>query len=390
MMERRPAAAQQALEEAIRAALVQRGLDGIVAATQHNVLFATGTDISTLKTIPRRLELCFFAAEGPPTFIVCNIEEPLVRATSDIADVRPYVEFADDPLEFLAEAIRERGLAKGSIAIESEYLPHARMEVLIGHLPDVSWSDAAPVWDDLRVVKTPEEVAVLREAAQATVAAIDEVVAATEPGWTARQMVTALHIALLEAGADEVVFSPLGVAEDSLMAHPVAGDRRIEDGDIVRFDIGGLFRGYYSDVARTVGVGAVSRRREDTYRRLAEVHQGVIDRCRPGARCCDLFEFCRSEFERLGLVFTMPHIGHSMGVELHEHPILNPQTTVELRPGMIINVEPIALDEQDGAGYHIEDLVHVTDGAPDVLTAPWPPGELPLVGSPILAPGSVA
>jgi Xaa-Pro aminopeptidase len=70
-----------------------------------------------------------------------------------------------------------------------------------------------------------------------------------------------------------------------------------------------------------------------------------------------------------------------MGVELHEHPILNSQTTDELVPGMIVNVEPIALDLDDGVGYHIEDLVHVTDGEPEVLTTPWPPGDLRLVGS---------
>ena len=100
-----------------------------------------------------------------------------------------------------------------------------------------------------------------------------------------------------------------------------------------------------------------------------------------GARCCDLFSWCRDEFQRLGLAFTMPHIGHSMGVDLHEHPILNPQTTDELVPGMIVNVEPIALDRPDGAGYHIEDLVLVTEGEPEVLTAPWPPGELRLIGA---------
>jgi Xaa-Pro dipeptidase len=391
VMEPRPENVQTALEETIRAELARRGLDGILAASQHNVFFASGSDIGTIRSIPRRLELCFFDVEGPPTFVVCNIEEPLVRATSSIRDVRPYVEFADDPLELLADAIRERGLESGALAIETEYLPHARVQALIRHLPDVSWHDAAPIWDELRAVKTPEEVALLRTAARATVGAIDDVVEAAEEGWTARQMANALQIALIEAGADEVVFNVLGVAEDSLMAHPFPGERQLQDGDIVKFDLGGLFKGYYSDVARTIGVGNVSRRRLDTYRRLAEVHFGVIERCVPGTRCCDLFEFCRAEFERLGLVFTMPHIGHSMGVELHEHPILNPQTTYELRPGMIINVEPIALDREDAAGYHIEDLVHVTDDGPDVLTAPWPPTEeLPRIGSRLLATEGVA
>jgi Xaa-Pro aminopeptidase len=380
MMEQRDADVQRALEERIRAELCSRGLDAIVAASPHNVLFATGSQITTQKTIPRRLELGFFAVDGPPIFVVCNIEEPLVHATSAIADVRAYVEFAEDPLELLAEAVRERGFSKGRIAIESEYLPYTTVTSLIRRLPEVTWDEATPVWDELRAVKTPAEIAILRAAAEATMRAIDGVIEAAEEGWTAREMATALHVALIEAGADEVVFDVLGVAEDSLMAHPFAGERPLRDGDIVKFDLGGLFKGYFSDIARTVGVGAVSARRQDTYRRLAEVHHAVVERCRVGVRCCDLFEFCQSEFDRLGLVFTMPHIGHSMGVELHEHPILNPQTTDELRPGMIVNVEPIALDRDDGVGYHIEDLVHVTDGAPDVLTGQWPPGELPRIG----------
>jgi Xaa-Pro dipeptidase len=372
---------QQELDANIRAALERHEVDAIIAATPHNVFFSTGSQITTQKSIPRRLELSLFSTDGPPTFVVCNIEATLVAATSSIEDVRPYVEFADDPLELLADAVREKGFGEGAVAVEGDYLPHTAMKRLMGHLPDVEWRDAGPVWDELRRVKTPDEVALLRRAAKATVGAIDDVIATAQPGWTARQMATALHIALVEAGADEVVFDVLGVGEDTLMAHPFAGERVLQDGDIVKFDLGGLFDGYFSDVARTVGVGAVSQRRRDTYRRLAEVHFGVIERCRSGVRCCDLFEFCRSEFERLGLVFTMPHIGHSMGVELHEHPILNPQTTDELVPGMILNVEPIALDHEDGVGYHIEDLVHVTDGEPEVLTTPWPPGDLRLVGT---------
>lgn len=380
-MERRSSQLQAELEERIRASLERHGVDAIVAATPHNVLFATGSQINTQKHIPRRLELALFTTDGPSTFVVCNIEQTLVAATSSIEDVRPYVEFADDPLGMLADAIREKGFGEGAIAIERDYLPYDAMSRLIGHLGTATWRDATPIWDDVRRVKTKAEVDLLRHAAQATVGAIDKVIAAAQPGWTAREMATALHIGLIEAGADEVVFDVLGVGDDTLMAHPHAGARKLTDGDIVKFDLGGLFQGYYSDVARTVGVGNVSEHRRDTYRRLAEIHQAVIERCVPGARCSDLFTFCRDEFERLGLTFTMPHIGHSMGVDLHEHPILNPQTPDELVPGMIVNVEPIALDVEDGAGYHIEDLVHVTEAGPEVLTSPWPPSELRIVGS---------
>ena len=133
-------------------------------------------------------------------------------------------------------------------------------------------------------------------------------------------------------------------------------------------DLGGLYGGYYSDVARTFGFGEPDPRKQDCYRRLAEIHRAVIEQVRVGVRFCDIFNFCRDCFAKQGLRFHMPHIGHGLGVGLHEHPVVEASNTRLVEEGMVINIEPLFFDMGDGSGYHIEDLILTTAKGPRVLT----------------------
>jgi Xaa-Pro aminopeptidase len=76
----------------------------------------------------------------------------------------------------------------------------------------------------------------------------------------------------------------------------------------------------------------------------------------------------------------MPHIGHSFGVELHENPMLRPGDKTELKPGMVINIEPIFIDP-DNSLYHVEDLFVVTEDGYRLLTLGFPQDELPVIGT---------
>jgi Xaa-Pro aminopeptidase len=371
-MQQRSSAVQDRIGERVAHAMNDHGLAALVAASPPNIVFSTGSNIHTQKTMPRRLALSVFVPDAPPTFIVCNVESLFVAGTSPIEDVRAYVEFTQEPVDALAEVLRERGVESERIGLETHYLSWAAITRLSQALPRAQWIDGADAWSGIRRIKEPDEVDRLSTAAAGTVAAMESVVAVAEPDWTERRLSAALAGAILEAGADEIPFSSLSAGTNTRITHHIPGERRLGDGGLVRFDFGGLWDGYYSDVARMVAVGQLSARRRDRYRRLVEVHRAVIDACRPGKRCSELYELCASEFDRQGLLFLMPHIGHGMGVELHEEPNLSPQSEIELEPNMIINVEPITLDHEDGAGYHVEDLVLVTEDEPKVLTGSLP------------------
>jgi Xaa-Pro aminopeptidase len=87
---------------------------------------------------------------------------------------------------------------------------------------------------------------------------------------------------------------------------------------------------------------------------------------RPGVRACDLYDFCRKAFADEGLRFSRPHVGHSFSLGGHDNPMLQPGEEAVLEADMVFYVEPVYIDSGYG-GYHLEDLVLVTEGEPEIL-----------------------
>jgi Xaa-Pro dipeptidase len=93
----------------------------------------------------------------------------------------------------------------------------------------------------------------------------------------------------------------------------------------------------------------------------------------------ELYEACRDSYARAGLPFFMHHIGHSLGVEIHEVPMVEPGETTSLQENMLFNIELYHRDAE-GQGYFVEDLIQVTTVGPRVLTGQLAPAEIPVIG----------
>ena len=83
-----------------------------------------------------------------------------------------------------------------------------------------------------------------------------------------------------------------------------------------------------------------------------------------------MFHVIRKEFERRRMDFIMPHIGHGIGIGIHEFPLLQPSNDTPLEPGMVVTIEPMYRDYDRGECYHVEDLVLVTEYGHRLLTQP--------------------
>jgi Xaa-Pro aminopeptidase len=341
-------------------------LDAIVAVSLENVYYLSGVPILTQRMIPTRLAFAIRRADDSSTIVVCSIEEAQVRAESWITDIRCYTEFADSPVAVLADALRDLGLARGRIGLELTTLGQTYYAELARLLPDAALVDGTDVLDRRRMVKTEDERELLRRGAAATERAIHDAFAGARIGDTEATIAERMERGLRDQGADGVAFTVLAAGPNAKMAHPSPGAQQLDASSVLRTDFGGYFgarhAGYMSDLARTAIIGTATAEQKDVYRRLFEVHQLTLAAVRPGARACDVFEACRRGFEERGLPFRMPHVGHGIGVSVHELPMLNPGTTQELRPGMVLAVEPIT-HTADGI-FHVEDMVEVTsDGA---------------------------
>jgi Xaa-Pro dipeptidase len=201
----------------------------------------------------------------------------------------------------------------------------------------------------------------------------------SRPGDTERDMCVRIANGILDNGADGTSFLCFSSGARTMMSHAMATDVVPAESDIIRFDVGGVYGSYSTDFARTYSTGNPTLLQRQTYAALIRVQKATVAAIRPGIPAEDLFFVCRDAFKAEGLAFTMPHIGHSFGIELHETPLIRPGEKIKIAAGMVLNIEPITTDET-GRKYHSEDLVEVTDIGTRLMTLGYAPEEIPVVG----------
>ncbi|MDP2872188.1 MAG: Xaa-Pro peptidase family protein [Bacillota bacterium] len=352
--------------------LAQSDLDAVVCVSPENVFYLSDVAIQTQRTIPDRLALVVWPRGDQPTFIVCSWEEAQAKAESWIADIRSYVEFQVSPMQLLADVLRERGLAAGRLGLDMRGLASLDYLELRELVPSARIVDGTSVMARARMIKTAKEVERLREAAEVTDRVIRDVFSPIAEGMTECEVATRLKTHLLCAGADSIAFTIFAGGANSSITHPAASDYRLRRGDLIRTDFGGAFGEYLSDLARTAVVGAPQQEHVAMYATLWEIHQALIAQMTPGTRASDLFHSCRRLYEASGIPFSRAHIGHGIGLNVHEHPVLSPRTDEILQPNMVICLE-ISHTTPGVSRYHLEDTVVVGQAHPAILsrTADW-------------------
>jgi Xaa-Pro aminopeptidase len=230
------------------------------------------------------------------------------------------------------------------------------------------------VIEQLRLVKDGFEIALLREAARRLTPVAARAVAAVRPGVTEREVAGTIEAALREAGYERPAFETIVASgPNAALPHYRAGDRKLEPGDVVVLDFGGVLDGYCSDLTRTVSVGPPTDEARRVYGAVLEAQQAAIAAVRPGVLTADVDGAARSLLHARGLGEAFGHgTGHGLGLDVHEEPrITRPRTDmppVALTPGMVFTVEPGAYLPGWG-GVRIEDDVLVTGDGCEVLTA---------------------
>jgi Xaa-Pro dipeptidase len=341
-------------------------LDALVATTFENVLYLSGTAILTQRDIPDRLALVVWRADRPPKFIVCTIEEAQARAESWIPDIIGYTEFAESPVKVLADVLKETVPQKAIVGIEKHHLTAHYYEELLSVCPGVTFVAADEILARIRMMKSPHEIEMLAKAALATDQVIRTAFESIHIGDTEREVAVSMEKELRLKGADFIEFTILATGRNAKVTHPSPGETQMLPGQVVRTDFGGRFSGYLSDLARTALVRPASDKHRSIYDGLFEVHERVIQSIKPGVPARELFAICQRGFSQAGLDFTAPHIGHGLGVSVHEHPLLSPFTTEPLQAGMVLCVEPTC--RSDDGIFHIEDLVEVTETGHRILS----------------------
>lgn len=366
------------------------GLAAIVAMSPENFVYTSGANIETVAALRPRQAFAVFPARKSPFALVCTMEESQTVGESWIADIRGYTEFAEDPVGRLAEELRREGLAQGSIGLDLDYIPAADFARLRAALPDAVFVNTTETIAAIRAVKNPAEIAHLEWAAKQTHRAVLDAMRDSRPGDDERLIVNRIGKGMLDLGADALGFLYFASGDRTIHPHAHAIDGRVPgSGDIIRLDVCGKYGPFMSDFARTYSAGEPTAAQREIHAHLVACEIHAIETIRPGLTAEDVFYACGEEFRRRGLVFHMPHVGHSFGIEAHENPMLRPGNKTVLKPGMVLNVEPGVRDDH-GSLFHTEDLVVVTETGYRLLTLGFAPADLPVLGQDIAQSRNVA
>lgn len=223
--------------------------------------------------------------------------------------------------------------------------------------------------EKLRLIKDAEEINLIAEAARITDEAFMEICGMIKPGVTELEISREIEFSMKRRGASHVSFDFIvasGVR--GAMPHGVASDKVITDGEFVTMDIGAVYKGYHSDMTRTVAVGNVSEELRKIYDIVYQAQIASLESVAIGKTGAEIDKIARDIISRHGYAENFGHgLGHGVGLDIHEAPRVSPNSEVVLEENMIITIEP-GIYLPDVGGVRIEDLVVVEKTGPRRLS----------------------
>ena len=224
--------------------------------------------------------------------------------------------------------------------------------------------------ETLRTVKDDGELALLREACAIGDQALLDTIDGTAPGQTEREVARRLETAMVEFGADGIAFETIvATGPNSAIPHHQPTDREILRGDLLKIDFGARYQGYHADCTRTVLVGgAPAEWQSEIYDVVRRAQRAGRHALAVGADLRAVDAAARDVVVEAGYGDAFPHgLGHGVGLEIHEAPMLGVRATGRLAGRTPVTVEPGVYLPGRG-GVRIEDTLVVGEGTPELLT----------------------
>lgn len=225
------------------------------------------------------------------------------------------------------------------------------------------------VIENLRLIKTPSEIKILKEAANVADRAFTHILNFIRPGITELDVSNELEFFMRKEGATSSSFDTIVASgKRSALPHGVATDKVIEKGDFVTLDYGAYYNGYVSDITRTVAVGKPSEELIKIYDIVLEAQLRGMAGIKPGISGRQADALTRDLIVEKGYGEYFGHsTGHGIGLEIHEGPALSMRSDLILQPGMAVTVEPGIYLPGIG-GVRIEDDTIITIDSNEALT----------------------
>ena len=311
--------------------------------------------------IERVLALFIFPDKDPFIFAPA-LEVEAVKETGWKYPVFGYLDH-EDPFALIHDHIVELAGTPQKWAIEKTNLTVEKYASLQKQFPAAEITgNLTPFVEQLKLIKTPEEIKTLEIAGDWADKAFEIGFNALSKGRTEQEVVAEIEYQLKLAGIMQMSFETM-VQTGANAAEAHGGPRKelIEPNKLCLFDLGVIYNGYISDATRTVAFGEVSQHAKDVYNVCLEANLTAQAAAKPGITAAELDKIARDIIDKAGYGEYFTHrLGHGMGQSEHEFPSIMAGNDLVLQPGMCFSIEPGIYIPGD-VGVRIEDCVHITE-----------------------------
>lgn len=353
--------------------LARIGADALLVTSEANFTYFTGYVAAHPWVSFSRNLIAILPREREPVLVVPASLESQAREQTWIESISPAEAIGEAPVDVIASAFRELGLAKARIGAELGYEQRLGISLLdyqrlLAALPDAAFIDAAPAVWPIRMRKSPAEIDCLREACRVTDAALARLFDELRAEMTERDVARRLGQLLLDEGADRIDWIMMTSGRGQYhRTFGVPRDRRLEPGDMLWMDVSAVVNGYKADYDRTAVLGGPTPEQEALQEIVHAATMAGVAAIRPGAPVRSVVEAVNASLASAGMAPRDPgRIGHGLGLQSTEPPNVSLADETILDVGMAITVEPALI--LDHGMYQVEQNVVVTETGHEVLS----------------------
>lgn len=349
----------------------EHGLAAVVLRSGMNFTYLSGVvypgTLARLQdlTDSERGVLLLWPREGEPVVIANSIAAALARRDSWVECVALHEGYVESPYTKLCEILQEYRLDRARVGFEKNYVSARHWEAVQIALPNMKMVDCVAMMDRVRWIKTPAEIDLLKRGADL----LDDVFLTVFPQVRVGHSERDVHDMMMHECLKQGASWAHGILNSSAntVAYGGEGDTVFRKGDVIRTDYVAYWDGYPGHQSRNLIFGKPSPQQQREYQGNREIYLGAIERCRPGARVGDIYDYVMTEFGKRGWAYKSLLVGHGVGAWWHQQePILCRGSDILLEEDMVLALEP-HLDH-----WHLQDMIVVRDGGPVLLSDKFP------------------
>lgn len=328
-------------------------LEGMIVSNPINISYLTGIDSATegVLLITRKE-------------IVYITDSRYIEAVKNVITIDDEI-IVDDIRSVSKEEYENFFMFCENVGFEEDYVTYSEYKKIMHIYKINNLVETEKIIEKQRSIKTEEEIELTKKACQLTDECFKHLLKFIKKGMTEKQIALEIQRYFIENGADDISFAPIVASgKNSSVPHAIPTDKQIESGDIITIDFGCIYKGYCSDMTRTIFVDYVKEEYKKVYDLVLKNQELTLKEYAEGKKAKVITQMVINDFKINN--FDLVHgLGHGTGLEIHELPFVNQRNENVLRENMIVTDEP-GIYIPGNFGVRIEDTVLIgkTEGEP--------------------------